>query len=128
MMGAILRFSRSLMLDASQQNSQTPAPQPEQEWPELQAPPLFSIGRVVATPAAIVALLEGEGEPSALLQRHRRGDWGDLDAEDRAVNRKALLFGQRLLSAYTLPANGEKIWIITEADRSVTTLLLPSEY
>jgi len=128
----------TFMVDAAHRNSPTPnsptpdeAPAPSQEreaWPGLQAPPLVALGRVVATPAAIVALLEGGGEPGELLQRHRRGDWGDLCEEDRAVNRKAVVLGYRLLSAYTLPASGEKIWIITEADRSMTTLLLPSEY
>lgn len=91
-------------------------------------PPLFDLGQVVATPAALEALRDAATDASELLHRHERGDWGDLDAEDRAVNRKALLWGQRLLSVYVLSETKEKIWIITEADRSVTTLLLPSEY
>ncbi|MDE3075945.1 MAG: plasmid related protein [Chloroflexota bacterium] len=62
-----------------------------------------------------------------LLFRHVSGDWGELDEEDKAENELSLREGFRLLSAYTL-RNGEKIWIITEADRSVTTLLLPDEY
>jgi hypothetical protein len=61
------------------------------------------------------------------LRRHWRGDWGDVDAEDKAENDYSLMHDLRLLSAYTL-ADGTRIWIITEADRSVTTILLPSEY
>ncbi len=61
------------------------------------------------------------------LSRHLTGDWGDLDAEDVAGNEVSLREGFRLLSAYHLP-DGTRIWIITEADRSVTTLLLPDEY
>lgn len=94
----------------------------------VRLPPLFALGKVVATPGALEALRDAATEPATLLHRHQRGDWGDLDAEDRAVNRKALLFGERLLSVYFLPETKEKIWIITEADRSVTTLLLPQEY
>jgi len=63
----------------------------------------------------------------ASLKRHARGDWGSLSPEDRELNDKALKDGSRLLSAYEhwkLP----KIWIITEADRSVTTVLFPEEY
>ena len=90
--------------------------------------PLFDLGKVVATPGALGALRDGLTAPAPLLDRHQRGDWGDLDAHDRAVNRQALLAGERLLSSYLLPESNEKIWIITEADRSVTTLLLPSEY
>ena len=62
-----------------------------------------------------------------LIARHQRGDWGTVDAEDWASNDRSLVEGTRLLSAYTLPGE-TKIWIITEADRSSTTLLLPEEY
>ncbi len=61
------------------------------------------------------------------LQRHAAGDWGEVDAHDKAENEYSLQQGFRLLSAYRL-ADGTKIWIITEADRSATTLLLPEEY
>lgn len=61
------------------------------------------------------------------MLEHARGDWGELDAEDRAANDRALKDGTRLLSAYHTKA-GTKFWIITEADRSSTTALLPSEY
>ncbi len=86
---------------------------------------LFELGRIVATPGALEVLVPEE--PIALLRRHQSGDWGEVDAHDRRANNRALKYGTRLLSAYTLPA-GEKVWIITEADRSSTCLLLPSEY
>ena len=60
------------------------------------------------------------------LRRHVRGDWGCVDAEDQEANDASLLDGTRLLSAYMI--GGQKLWIITEADRSLTTLLLPEEY
>ncbi len=66
--------------------------------------------------------------PLRLLGRHESGDWGDLSDEDVAENEFSLKEGFRLLSAYKLPDTGERIWIITEADRSITTLLLPEEY
>ena len=91
-------------------------------------PPLFDLGQIVATPGALEALRDAMIEPEDLFNRHQRGDWGDLCAEDREVNRKALFFGDRLLSSYTLPDSGETIWILTEWDRSITTMLLPKEY
>ncbi|MFO6238857.1 class I SAM-dependent methyltransferase, partial [Pseudomonas aeruginosa] len=64
-----------------------------------------------------------------LLNRHLAGDWGTLDQEDRNTNQRALKFGDRLLSSYDIDAGGEsRLWIITEANRSSTTLLLPSDY
>jgi hypothetical protein len=72
--------------------------------------------------------LEQAGQsPMEFLQRHAAGDWGEVDAHDKAENEYSLQQGFRLLSAYRL-ADGTKIWIITEADRSATTLLLPEEY
>jgi hypothetical protein len=62
-----------------------------------------------------------------LLQRHASGDWGDVCEEDRVANNDALQYGDRLLSSYAISEN-IKIWVITEYDRSVTTILLPSEY
>ena len=87
----------------------------------------FPLGRVVATPGALAALTQAGADPRRLLARHARGDWGDLDAEDRAANERAIATGERLLSAYRLPS-GDRVWIITEADRSSTCLLLPEEY
>jgi hypothetical protein len=90
------------------------------------------LGQIVATPGALVALAGAGTSPSALLSRHASGDWGDLDAHDRAANDAALRDGSRLLSAYIV-AEGVKVWIITEAadedgHRAATTLLLPEEY
>lgn len=62
----------------------------------------------------------------ALLARHHQGDWGDVCEEDRESNEEALLMQLRILSSYNF--SKDKIWIITEADRSVTTILLPSDY
>ncbi len=87
----------------------------------------FPLGRVVATPAALQALIEAGESPVTLIERHVAGDWGDVDEEDRRENDRSLTDGCRLLSAYTL-VSGEKLWVITEADRSSTTILLPSEY
>jgi hypothetical protein len=87
----------------------------------------FLPGRIVATPGALAAL-EASGEaPFEYLFRHINGDWGELSEEDRRENELSLIHGFRLLSAYTL-RSGTKIWIITESDRSATTVLLPDEY
>ncbi len=86
---------------------------------------LFELGRIVATPGAL-EVLDPE-EPITLLQRHASGDWGEVDGHDRRANNKALKDGTRVLSSYTT-SGGEKVWIITEADRSSTCILLPSEY
>lgn len=88
---------------------------------------LFPLGRVVATPGALEALAEAGINPAALLDRHVVGDWGELCEEDRKENEFSLNRGFRLLSSYPLPES-QKVWVITEADRSATTLLLPSEY
>ncbi len=87
----------------------------------------FCLGQTVATPGAIEALAESDQAASDFLHRHGSGDWGDLDIQDRQSNEDAIRNGERLLSAYRT-GKGTKIWIITEADRSVTTLLLPEEY
>lgn len=96
----------------------------------------FPLGRVLITPAALTALeidapAGAPPHPASLalpyLLRHARGEWGNLTAEDRAANDRALIVGARLLSAYHTPG-GTKLWIITEADRSSTTILLPEDY
>jgi hypothetical protein len=84
------------------------------------------LGRVVATPAALKLLLEVGSHPFDLLARHATGDWGDLCTFDRRQNEIALREGLRVLSSYAV--GGECVWVITEADRSVTTILLPEEY
>ena len=87
----------------------------------------FPVGQIVATPGALDALGDAKQSLSEFLARHCARDWGELGAEDRKANDDALQAGERLLSAYRLP-DGEQIWIITEANRSTTTILLPSEY
>lgn len=87
----------------------------------------FPLGRIVATPGALRALEEAGESPDGFLKRHIIGDWGELDQEDQRENEFSVTHGFRLLSAYNL-SNGTRLWIITEADRSATTLLLPSEY
>jgi hypothetical protein len=84
------------------------------------------LGRVVATPGALRVLMQAGGCSFDLLARHATGDWGDLCAFDRRQNEIALRDGERVFSSYDVPAG--KVWIITEADRSVTTILLPEEY
>lgn len=79
------------------------------------------------TPGALQALEEAERNPLEFLARHVTGDWGDLCEEDRAENDVSVAQGSRVLSAYELET-GSKVWVITEWDRSVTTLLLPEEY
>jgi hypothetical protein len=88
---------------------------------------LFPLGRLIATPGAI-ALLRSAGEDllPALLERHQSGDWGDVPEEDARENSFSVRHGFRIVSSYRVA--GERLWIITEADRSATTLLLPSEY
>ena len=85
------------------------------------------LGRCVATPGAIRTLEEAGVSPASLLIWHASGDWGELDEHDRKENEISLKSGFRILSSYSL-SNGAKIWVITEADRSSTCLLLPSEY
>jgi hypothetical protein len=84
------------------------------------------LGRVVATPGALKLFMESGGHPFDYLARHATGDWGELCAFDRHQNEIALREGLRVLSSY--PVGRECVWIITEADRSVTTILLPEEY
>ena len=89
--------------------------------------PRFSVGQVVGTPGALQALEEAGQLPIELLARHVAGDWGDLCDEDKAENELSVEQGFRILSAYKLQT-GTKVWVITEADRSATTFLLPEEY
>ncbi len=90
--------------------------------------PLFPLGQIVSTPGAVEALTQEGSDFMEFLRRHVSGDWGDLCAADRRENELSVKEGLRILSAYQLPRTGVKLWIITEADRSVTTFLLPSEY
>jgi hypothetical protein len=84
------------------------------------------LGRVVATPGALKVLSDAGEHPSCYIARHASGDWGELCASDRRENGLALRHGRRVLSSYGV--GGSRVWVITEADRSVTTILLPEEY
>ena len=84
------------------------------------------LGRVLATPGALRLLRDAGEDPFGYLARHASGDWGELDAHDRRENERSLKHGWRVLSSY--PVGGGRVWVITEADRSVTTILLPEEY
>ncbi len=88
--------------------------------------PLFPLGQIVATPAVIAHFNEHRQSILPLLRRHVSGDWGELCAEDKAENALSVQQGFRILSRYTVA--GEAVWLITEADRSVTTALFPNEY
>ena len=89
---------------------------------------LFPLGQVVSTPGAIQALMEEGTGITEFLLRHVTGDWGDLCESDKRENDFAVTRALRIFSAYILPRTNVKIWIITEADRSATTFLLPDEY
>ena len=88
--------------------------------------PLFRLGKVLATPGALDTLETLQLTPMPFLLRHASGDCGDICAEDQQANADALLLGSRLMSVYVLSAV-HRLWVITEADRSYTTLLLPEE-
>ena len=93
----------------------------------------FRLGQIVATPGALEAFQRTGETPATFLRRHVTGDWGDLDDHDKRMNSEAIRFEGdpekqgRVLSAYRLQDN-TRIWIISEHDRSVTTILLPEEY
>lgn len=109
--------------------------------------PRFLLGRVVATPGALALIHVTNSNPFALLAKHVTGDWGEIDPDDVQTNEDAVAHGSRVLSVYRLPLqktseervgdghrqarpdeHDNRIWLITEADRSVTSLLLPEEY
>ena len=94
--------------------------------------PRFPLGQVLATPGAIEVLESSGQSPTEFLAKHVRGDWGIVDAEDKAANDQSLIDGSRILSAYRT-SKGEKLWVITEAcddrgHRAATTILRPDEY
>lgn len=88
---------------------------------------IFPLGKVIASDGAFDTLLGLNINPKELLERHMSCDWGDVCEEDRHLNNIAVVRAERILSAYRLP-NGDKVWVITEWDRSETTMLLPEEY
>jgi len=85
----------------------------------------FRLGRIVATPNVLQSITEQD--ILIAIQRHQAGDWGELESTDRKANDRALADNTRILSAYN-SGNGIRFWIITEADRSITTVLLPQDY
>ena len=87
---------------------------------------LFDTGFIVRTPGALLALMEAHVSESSLVERHLSGDFGELSEDDAELNRQAVSEGGRVLSSYRV--GSEKVWVVTEADRSVTTVLLPEEY
>lgn len=89
--------------------------------------PRFELGKIVATTGAIETLAQAKIEPLTLITRHVTGDWGNMVEEDKLANVEAVTHGNRVFSSYLLE-NGKNIWVITEWDRSYTTLLLPDEY
>lgn len=89
---------------------------------------LFKLGRVVATPGALGAIEENNVDVWSLLQCHANGDWGCVPEEDRQENLLSIENGYRVMSSYPINDRGDKLWVITEADRSSTCLLLPEEY
>lgn len=101
--------------------------QPEEPKGRLVTKELFDLGAVGATPAAIESLEANLADGAEFVMRHVTGFWGDIDPEDRAANERALKDGGRIFSSFTL-SDGQAIWVITEADRSSTTILLPSDY
>ncbi|NKA93526.1 plasmid related protein [Ralstonia solanacearum] len=92
-----------------------------------QLPPRLRLGQLLATPAAVAALSVAGVSVFKLLNRHARGDWGDLSEENHQQNNLAAMSGQRVLSSYLL-STGQKVWVVTEWDRSMTTVLLPDDY
>lgn len=90
--------------------------------------PLFPVGQTVATPGALQLMNDNGINPSTLIYRHLQGDYGDLCPEDIKANQDALRTGSRIFSSYVINDQNDKIWLITEADRTLTTLLLPEEY
>jgi hypothetical protein len=89
--------------------------------------PLFALGRLLMTPGAREAMAEAGQSPREFIRRHVTGDWGEMSADDRKLNDEALFTCERIFSSYKT-ARGVRLWVITERDRSATTLLLPDEY
>jgi hypothetical protein len=89
--------------------------------------PIFTLGRAVATPGALTAIEKSGQQPREFADRHISGDWGEVPPEDIKENEFSPRHGFRLLSAYRTGI-GEKLWVITEADRSSTCILVPEEY
>lgn len=130
---AIVRYSRKGQADLATFCEQWAQNLRDQRWLEnatkhqLSRNHLFALGQVVATPGALEALEKAGQTAEEFISRHVSGDWGTLPPEDMQANDDALSRGGRIFSAYILK-DGTKIWLITESDRSVSTLLLPGDY
>jgi hypothetical protein len=118
-------------------NPSNPQPDPATFLSNANRQPRFALGQVVATPGALHLLQQTGTDAMALLMRHVNGDWGDICAEDAKENELSIAEGFRVMSVYALTLGDqaasdgderERVWLITEADRSVTTLLLPRDY
>ncbi|MEL5920644.1 hypothetical protein [Stenotrophomonas maltophilia] len=114
---------KAVTKSANQQPSQQQEPAP---GASSKACRLFQLGALVGTPAAMAVLGEAVEGFLSLVARHVTGDFGDVCAEDAERNREAIKHGDRIFSSYLV--GEQKVWVITEADRSLTTLLLPSDY
>lgn len=88
---------------------------------------LFPLGRTVCTPGVLQLIQAGIVNPNELFERHLRGDWGDLVDSDWKANDQAVLDGGRIFSSYDF-GNDLTVWVITESNRSATTILLPGDY
>lgn len=89
---------------------------------------LFSLGKIVMTRGVADLVADGKIDVLSLISRHATGDWGDICPNDQNLNIEAVKFGNRILSSYQMSHEVGKVWIITEWDRSYTTVLLPDEY
>ena len=114
-------------LDEGESEEETPESSSAMQAQRQMRQGRLQLGRVVLTRAVNELVAEGGFNPMDLLRRHAAGDWGDISEDDRALNNTALIQEERVMSAYQVN-NDLVVWIITEADRSVTTLLLPQDY
>ena len=89
---------------------------------------LFPLGELVATSAALALLADAGENPAVLLARHVTGDWGEVPPEDARENELSVREGYRIVSSYSVGSGGGRVWLITEADRSSTCILLPEDY
>jgi len=88
---------------------------------------LFDLGELAITPNALASIIAAGKLPDLFIARHTAGDWSEMAEEDQSNNRNAIKRGSRIFSSYQV-SPGVRVWVVTEADRSVTTILLPLEY
>ena len=126
-LGAYDRLVTGYLADPTPAQLQRVLTQHDRLLQELAKPGRFDLGFVVQTPGAQDAMATAFHTPIEFLLRHKQGDWGELESEDLQENEDSVRRGSRLFSAYRMRTD-TKLWVITEWDRSVTTLLLPNEY